>query len=105
MTAAAAAGAGTSPPAPVVTAGSTIIRGGLTCGTGSGATTGVLVTVTFSATLPAVPFVEITETTLALSALSLAVTSISTTGFSISATSPSSSQANTVYGLQWFLSL
>jgi hypothetical protein len=108
VTAAAGAQAGTSPPAPVVAAGSTIIRGSLTCGTGSGSpATGLLVAVTFGSTLPAIPNVLITPTTSAMAALYPVVTiaSVSTTGFSVTVTSPGTSQANTVYGVAWFVSL
>lgn len=86
-------------------AGSTIARGSLTCGTGSGAATGALVTVTFSATLPATPVVVISAGTAGSGALYPWVSAVSATAFTISVTSPSSSQANTVYGISWYLSL
>jgi len=105
VTAAAGAGAGSAPPSPVVAAGSTITRGSLTAGTGTSSATGVLVAVTFGTTLPAVPIVVIASTTSAVAAKSPAVTVVSATGFSVSITSPSDSQANTVYGISWMLSL
>jgi hypothetical protein len=89
----------------VVNASSTIIRGSLTCGTGTGPATGTLATVTFGSTLPSVPFVVLTPTTSALAALTPAVAGISTTGFSVLATSPGTSQTATVYGFGWYACL
>ncbi|HVC68354.1 MAG TPA: hypothetical protein VND44_12225 [Acidimicrobiales bacterium] len=105
VTAAAGVPAGTTPPTPVVAASSTIARGSLTCGTGTNASTGVLVSVTFGSTLPSTPVVNIAPTTLALASLAPAVTATSTTGFSVSSTAPGSSQGNTVYGLSWQMML
>jgi len=101
VTAAAAVPAGTTPPTPVVAAGSTIMRGSLTFGTGTDASTGSMVTVTFGSTLASTPVVLIAPATSALAAITPAVTGVSTTGFSVAATAPGSSQGNTVYGVAW----
>ena len=106
VTAAAGGSAGTTPPAPVVTAGSTLYRGNLTFGTGSGAGAGTQVTVSFSATLPTVPLVQVTEQNSVTAALSLYPTNITTSSFQVGAqVAPSASQGNTVYSVSWQLSL
>ena len=106
ITAAAAGSAGTTPPAPVVTAGSTLYRGNLTWGTGSSAGAGSQVTVSFSATLPTVPYVQLTETNSVTSALAVYPTSVTTSSFVIGCqTAPSSSQGATIYALNYQLSL
>lgn len=106
ITAAAAGSAGTTPPAPVVTAGSTLYRGNLTFGTGSGAGAGSIVTVTFSATLPTVPFIQLQEANSVTAALALYPTTVTASSFVIGAqTGPSASQGNTVYSVNYQLSL
>jgi hypothetical protein len=105
--ASAAAGtpAGTTPPTPVVGTGSTPIRGSVTFGTGSNSSTGVQCTVTFGATLPSTPTVVAVPNTSATAAKSFAVTAVSTTTFSVSLTAPTDSQANTVYGFNYYTCL
>ena len=105
-TAAAGAGAGGSPPAPVVSVDSADGRGTVTFGSGTTPAGGVAVTVTFTTARDPnrLPCIQITETTVALSALNPAVTSITSTGFSVSTnTALTASQANTVYGFMWDL--
>jgi len=105
-TATVGAGAGTSPPAAVTGSGSTPIRGSLTWGTGTSTATGTQVTVAFGATLPSVPVVVISPTTIATGTISTFVTSLSTTGFAVQAgVAPSASQGNTVFGVNWVASL
>lgn len=104
-TAAAGAGAGTAPPAPVVSVDSSDDRGSLTFGSGTAPAAGVVFTVTFTTPKdPArLPVVQITEITTATAGVDLAVTSITATGFSVSSNTRNlaASQANTVYGLAW----
>lgn len=96
------AAAGTSPPASVLAAGSNDSRGSVTVGTGTSPTTGNLITVSYSAALPAAPVVMITETTTAAAALNPAVVTSFTTGFTVAVgTAPAASQAGTVYGFSW----
>lgn len=103
--AAAGAQAGGSPPAPVVTAGDTDLRGSMTFGTGSTATAGAMVAVTFANAFGVAPkAVQITPANAATAALQLYVTSIGTTGFTVGCNSaPASSQANTVYAFDYLV--
>lgn len=101
-TAAAGANAGTTPPAPVVTAGSNDTRGGITFGTGATPAAGVMVQVTFGTPYAAAPFIGLDASTAAASPLFLYVTNITTTGFQIALNAaPAASQANTTYGVQY----
>lgn len=105
-TAAVAAGAGTSPPSPVVATTATLARGTVTWGTGTSTAAGSQITVAFSATLPTAPVVVISPTTAAAGTLTPTVLATSTTGFTIGcAVAPTASQANTVFGMAWLLSL
>jgi hypothetical protein len=106
VTPAAAAGAGTSPPTPAAAANATLTRGTLTWGTGTSTAAGSQVTVAFSATLPAVPTVLLTPTTAAAGTVIPTVLSASTTGFTVGcAVAPTASQAATVFGVAWYMSL
>lgn len=106
VTAAVAAGAGTAPPAPVVAATATVVRGTLTWGTGTSPLVGAQVVVTFSTTLPATPVVVVSANNTATGLLVPTVTAVSATAFTIGlATVPAASQANTVYSVSWYLSL
>ena len=97
-TAAAGAGAGTSPPAPVVVAGTTDSKGSITYGTGTSVAAGVQVAVTFGVALAVIPVVILQSQNAATETLQPYVTAVSTTGFSIGfVTAPAASQANTVY--------
>ena len=105
-TAAMAAGAGTGPPAPVVSGNSCDERGSLTFGTGTTPAAGAVITVTFARPQDPnrLPVVQITETTTVLAALNPAVTAVTSTGFTVSLNSaPTASQGNTVYGFAWAL--
>lgn len=96
-TAAAAANAGTSPPAPVLDASSNDQRLGLTWGTGTGATAGAQATVTFGATYGSFVVVLIVPRNAATVNLGLYI-SAAPGSFTInSANAPASSQANTTY--------
>jgi hypothetical protein len=102
--AAAGAGNGTAPPAPLVSVDSSDDRGSLTFGSGTTPAAGAQVTITWTVPKdPArLPVVMITETTTALAALNPAVTAITATGFTVSTGSaPAGSQAATVYGVSW----
>jgi hypothetical protein len=106
ITSAAGGSAGTAPPVPVVVAGSTLYRGGVTFGTGSGSGAGSMITIAFSATLPTVPFVQVTEANTLTAALALYPTSVTTAGFTVGcAVAPAASQANTIYAVNYQLSL
>lgn len=103
-TASAGAGAGTAPPAPT-TPNTNAVRGLITFGTGTTPTAGVQVVFAFpgSRPCPTTPVVVISPTNAATAALQLYVTAVSTTGFSVaSAVAPTASQANTVYGVNFF---
>ena len=103
-TASAGAGAGTSPPAPA-TPNTNAVRGLITFGTGTTPTAGVQVVFAFPGgrPCPTTPVVVITPTNAATAALQLYVTAVSTTGFSVaSAVAPTASQANTIYGVNFF---
>ena len=101
-TASAGAQAGTSPPAPVITAGPTNECGTVTFGTGSGPSAGDLCDVTFGTPFETTPLVFIVPHNAATWTLGVFSSSPSTTGFSVSSVgSPSASQGNTVYGVRW----
>lgn len=105
-TAAAGTNAGTAPPAPVVTAGATDVRGNMTFGTGTSAAAGNMVAVTFAAAFSAAPSaVILTPGNAATAALQLCVVSITTTGFTVACNvAPANSQANTVYVFDYIVS-
>ncbi len=105
-TAVAGAGAGTSPPAPVVASpDSSDDRGSLTFGSGTGPGAGVVVTVNFAAPKDPsrLPVVMIQEATAASAGIDLAVTSITAAGFSVSTNTRNltASQPATTYGFNW----
>ncbi len=105
-TAAAGANAGTSPPAPVVTQGTTDLAGTITFGTGSGPAAGLLVTVTFGRawTIPGggAMHVVLTPNNAATQALGIWCSNKSPTAFSLStANAPAASQGNTVYSFDF----
>jgi hypothetical protein len=98
----AGAGAGTSPPAPIVTAGSDNRSGTVTWGTGTSPTTGNQVTVTFGQTFAVVPVVMFSNGNGPTSGLNVNIQSVTTTGFVISTgNAPAASQANTTYKIAW----
>jgi hypothetical protein len=108
VTAAAGAGAGTSPPATVVgtSPAATMIRGSVTWGTGTSTSAAAQIAVTFGSTFPSVPVVTFSPTTTATGTLNTFITSVGTTGFTIScAVAPTASQGNTVYGISYLASL
>jgi hypothetical protein len=94
---AAGANNGTSPPAPVMT-GCRDGKGKITFGSGGTAAAGAQVVVTFTTAYASAPIVVLTAGNTATQALGLYASSVTTTGFTVSTTSaPTSSQANTVY--------
>ena len=102
--AAAGAQAGTSPPAPVVVAGSNDTRGQITFGTGTGPAAGTLVGVTFAQAYAGSPTVLLTPLNAVTAALALYATGISATGFSLGAVNaPAASQANTVFAFSYLI--
>lgn len=108
VTAAAADGAGTAPPAPVpgTSPAATIARGTVTWGTGTTSAAGDQVTVTFSPALPYAPVVNVTPTTAAAALLGLTVTATSTHGFTVGvASAPADAQPADTYGFSWYATL
>lgn len=102
IAAVASAGAGTSPPAPVVTQGSTDLAGTVTWGTGTLPNTQAQLSVTFGTawTIPGGggPHVVVTPINSATQALGLYVTGISPTGFQVNvASAPAASQGASTY--------
>ena len=76
------------------TAGSTLIRGGVAFGAGTAPTSGSQVTVTFSATLPSVPFIVVSPTNAATGTINPTVLAASTTGFTVGrGVAPTANQA------------
>lgn len=106
-TAAAGANAGTSPPAPVVTAGASNVRGNITFGTGTTPAAGAQVVVTFApagayATAPLVQATWANSGSAALGAVT--VSGVTTTQFTVNCqTAPAASQANTVYSVNFLV--
>lgn len=105
-TAVAGSGAGTSPPAPVVTTGSLDNAGKITFGTGSAPAGGVLVAVTFATpwVIPGggAPHIVAVAANSATAALQIIISGESPTGFNISTvTTPAAGQANTVYAIHY----
>lgn len=96
-------GAGTTPPAPVVSTGAIDEAGTVTFGTGSGTTgTGAYVTVTFHTAFSMTPKVTLTPTNAATAVLAPYVLSIGTTSFQIGlGAAAAAAQGNTVYGIAW----
>jgi hypothetical protein len=100
-TATAGAAAGTTPPAPVVSATAVDQRGTLTFGTGTTPGAGAQAAVVFARPFTS-PVVTLTPGNAATAALGLYVTSVSGTGFMIAcATAPAGSQAATTYAVSW----
>lgn len=106
-TLAAGANAGTSPPAPVLSAGSTDARGNITFGTGTTPAAGNMVNITFGTPLPAgrIPYVSLDPSNAATAPLATYIANVSNTGFSIAlASAPAASQANTTYAIHYTVS-
>lgn len=104
--AAAGSGAGTSPPAPVVTQGSTDLAGTITFGTGTGPSGGTLVTVTFGRAwvIPGggAMHVVLTPNNSATAALTIFASGKNPTAFSLSSvTTPAASQSNSTYSFDY----
>jgi hypothetical protein len=101
-TASAGSNAGTTPPAPVVSATSKDNRGNVTGGTGTSPAAGSLINVVFNQAFAAAPTVDLTPANPATALLFPYLVSSSTTGFTIGlASAPAASQANTVYSFNW----
>ena len=109
-TAAAGSSAGGSPPAPVITPGSSDLRGNLTFGTGTTPAAGAQVVVTFGTPFSsplgqnalANPIVMLTPGNAATAVLDLCAITVTQTGFTISCnTAPTASQGNTTYSVNW----
>jgi hypothetical protein len=95
---AAAAGAGTAPPAPTLAAGSSDARGTVNWGTGTTPAAGAQVAVTFAAPYAVAPTVILQPANAATAALGNYVTGVSTTGFSVAlGSAPAASQAAGTY--------
>lgn len=106
VTVAAGLNAGTGPVAPTAGASSTLYRGQVSFGSGTTPTAGSQVTVTFSATLPSVPFIVVSPGNAASGTINPTVLNASTTGFTIgAAVAPTGVQAGTVYSVNWLMSL
>lgn len=97
-TAVAQAQAGASPPAPVVDASSTDVRGLVTFGTGTGSSVGALVTLAFDEFYPVAPVVVLVAANAVTAALGLYINVRNTTAVQIAAINPpADSQPNTAY--------
>lgn len=95
---------GTSPPAPVLVAGSTDSRGKITFGSGSsgGLAAGAQVTVTLGTPTATAPgSVNFTAANAATAALTPYVGTVNATSFQIATLIPTASQANTVYAVYY----
>lgn len=108
VTATASGGAGTSPPAPVVTTGSTDVGGTITWGTGTSPNTQAQLAVTFGAawTIPGGggPHPVITPLNAATQALGLYISGVSPTGFNVyAAVAPSASQGASTYQFSYIV--
>ena len=102
IAATASAGAGTNPPNPVVTQGSTDLGGSVSWGTGTLPNTQAQLSIAFGQpwTIPGGggPHVVVTPTNAATQALGLFVTGISPTGFQVNvASTPAGSQGASTY--------
>jgi hypothetical protein len=98
----AGANAGTTPPAPVVAAGSTDGRGTITFGTGTTPAAGAQVVVTFAVPFAVAPVVVLQPGNAATAALNDFVTAVSTTGFTIgTASAPAASQAAATFSVSY----
>lgn len=99
-TLAAGANAGTTPPTPTLDAGGTDLKGRVRFGTGATPAIGVMVTVTFSNTLTAVPTVQVTLS--AQNGSTPFVSNVTATGFSFGMlTAPTASQAVGTYAFNY----
>lgn len=100
---AAGSNAGGSPPAPVLTAGSSDNRGNLTFGTGTTPAAGNMAVCTFANPFGSAPIVTVSAANASAAGLgNVYVTSISATGFTVACTTaPAGSQANTTYSVNW----
>lgn len=106
--AAASGGAGTSPPTPVVTTGSTDLGGTITWGTGTSPNTQAQLAITFGTawTIPGGggPHVVIEPLNTATQALGLYVSGVSPTGFNVyAATAPAASQGASTYQFSYIV--
>ncbi|SRR6266498_631366 len=103
-TAAAASGAGTSPPAPVVASTNYDSKGRITWGTGTSTAAGNQVTVTFSRAYAKAPVVMLTPSNTATAQLNPCVLSVGVSSFIIGlGAAPAASQANTVYSVDYLV--
>lgn len=101
-TAVAGAQAGAGPPAPVVIAGSTDVRGRLTFGTGTAPAAGAMAVVTFAVAYAAAPFVFVNARSGVTLNTGAYFGGSTTTGFTVSlSTTPLGSQGSGVYDIQW----
>jgi len=101
----AGANAGTSPPAPVLVAGSNDTTGSITFGTGTSPALGDMVDVVFGTAYAATPkSIQVIATNAATGLKIPCTVAKSTTGFSIGlAVAPAASQANTVYAVDYLV--
>jgi hypothetical protein len=96
--------AGVSPPAPVVVAGSTDVRGRITFGTGTSPTAGAMVQVTFAVPYAAAPFVFVNSRSGVTLNTGAYFGGSTTTTFTIAlSTTPAPSQGNGVYDVHYFV--
>lgn len=96
--AAAGSNAGTSPPAPVVIAGSLDTRGQITFGTGTSPAAGNQAVITFGMAFTAAPVIVLTPANAATAALQIHAVSVTTTGFTLATQgAPAASQGNGTY--------
>jgi hypothetical protein len=103
-TGAAGANAGTSPPAPVLTRCSDVF-GKITWGTGTGPTAGAMAVLTFNTAYPNSPHCVISPINAATAALLPYVDRTTTTMTIYLTNAPAASQANTVYGIEYHISI
>ena len=101
-----AAGAGSSPPPPVLTTGSNDCAGAITWGTGLSPNTQVQLTVTFSTpfVIPGggAPHIVLCAANAATAALNIFHSGASPTGFNVGVvTAPAASQGNTTYSFTY----
>lgn len=108
-TIAAGAGAGTSPPAPVLTGGSNAWRGTASIGTGTTPAAGILATITFPAgmitsTSNQLPFVVLFPVNAASAGLEAEIEAVTASSFNIfAAVAPAASQALGTYQFSYII--
>ena len=103
-----AAGAGTSPPSPVLVTGSNDCAGAITWGTGTSTNTQVQVTITFATpwVIPGggAPHICVTAQNAATAALGIYASGASPTGFQLGVQSaPAASQSNGTYSFNYIV--